>query len=288
MNPIVVQTEEQIEALRDACAGMGIKRGRASRYPRLLEESLVGACSEEHVLAAYESTEIVELWTLWKRHAAGFPGVVERLRKVGAKGPMLREGEKPSSSGNKARNDAFVLLLAGKLLAADIDVVAVDGVVRSGVNCEEKADLVLRVKSDLFVVECKRPQSWNRLQERFKEASRQIRRSSVPGIVAVDCSVLLRPSGTTLENRDLLLAEAQVSEHLERRVATELYRHLRPDLLGLVLFARIPAMTLVGGGGDRFRRDWTSSWLVVANRYAEETNVMAMKGIRRMLMNAAQ
>ena len=71
VEPIVVQTEEQIEALRDACAGMGIKRGRASRYARLLEESLVGACSEEHVLAAYESSEIVELWTLWKRHAAG-------------------------------------------------------------------------------------------------------------------------------------------------------------------------------------------------------------------------
>ena len=213
MNPVIVQTKEQIEALRDACAWMGIGRGRASRYHRLLEESLEGACSEEHLLAAYESSEIVDLYVLWKRHAAAFPGVKERLRKVAAKGATLREGEKPASSGNRPRNDAFVLLLAGKLLAADVDVVGVDGAMRSGVTGRESADIVVSLKSELFLVECKRPRSWNRLEERVKEAYRQIRRRSRAGIVAVDCSVLLRRPGTILETRDLMLAEARVSEH---------------------------------------------------------------------------
>ena len=70
--PVVVRTEEHVETLRDACAWMGITHGRASRYVRLLEESLHGACSEEHVLAAYESSEIVDLSALWKLRAAAF------------------------------------------------------------------------------------------------------------------------------------------------------------------------------------------------------------------------
>ena len=286
LNPVIVQTEEQIQALRDACTWMGIGRGRASDYRRLLEESLEGAWSEKHLLAAYESSEIVDLYVLWKRHAAEFPGIMDRLRKVAAKGPTLREGERLSSSGNRPRNDAFGLLFAGKLLAADIDVIGVDGAMRTGVRCAESADVVLRVKSEFFSVECKRPQSLNRLQERVKEACRQIRRRSLPGIVAVDCSALLRPSGTVMENRDLGFAEARVSAKLEREVAPELYHHRGPDLLGILLFARVPAMTQLDAGGERYRRDWTSSWLMVANRYAEESNLIAMKELGRKLANA--
>ena len=240
------------------------------------------------MLAAYESSEIVDLWELWQRHEGEFPGVMERLRRVGGKGPTLREGEKPSSSGNRSRNDAFVLLLAGKLLAADLNVVGIDGAVRIGAICQEKADIVIKVESDPYVVECKRPQSWSRLEERVKQARRQIMRCSVPGIVAVDCSVLLRPPGTVVENRDVLLTEARVGAWLEQQVAARLYRHLRSDLLGLVLFARMPAMTLVDAGGDRYRRDWTSSWLVVANRYAAERNARAMERIRWQLATAAK
>ena len=291
LNPVIVQTEDQIEALRRACAWLGVRRGRASRYQRLLEESLDGACEEEHLLAAFESSEIVDLYVLWERHAAEFPGVKDRLRRVAAKGATLREGERPASSGNRPRNDAFVLLLAGKLLAADIDIVGVDGIMRSGVNCRESADIVLCVKSEPFAVECKRLQSWNRLEERFREASRQFRRRSLPGMVAVDCSVLLRPPGTLLESRNLALAGVRVSELLEHRVAPRLYRHFtpdEPDLLGTVLFARIPAMTQLDLGVGRFRRDRTSSWLMMKNRYAEEENSMAMDEIGRKWGNAAQ
>lgn len=291
LNPAIVKTEEQLEVLRRACAWLGVGRGRASRYHRLLEESLAGACSVEHLLAAYESGEIVDLYGLWEQRAEEFPGVTKRLRRVAAKGATLREGERPSSSGNRPRNDAFVLLLAGKLLAADIDIVGVDGVMRSGVNCRESADVVLRVKSELIAVECKRPQSWNRLEERFREACRQFRRRSLPGIVAVDCSVVLRPPGTLLESRDLALTAARVSELLEHGVASCLYHHFtpdQPDLLGMVLFARIPAMTRLDAGDRRFRRDRASSWLMMKNRYAEERNSMVMDEIRRKWENAAR
>lgn len=281
----VFRTDEHVAGLREACAWMGITRGRASEYVRLLEESLRGASSEEHVLAAYESSEIVDLYDLWKPQARLFPGIRERLGEVGGKGAQFREGENASSS-NRPRNDAFCLLVAGKLLAADIDVVAVDGTATGGEHCAQVGDVVVRSGGRLVVVECKRPRSSKRLERRVRDAWGQIQRGGVPGIIALDCSVLVRPAGGVLEGDALVAAERTVFERLAQTVAPRLYRHWRPQLLGFLLFARVPAMTRVdpdGVNGGAYRRDWTSSWVVVANRYAERPLLAVMARISRDL-----
>ena len=268
----VVGIEEHLRVLKEACAWMGVSRGRASRYIRLLEGSLDGATSDEHILAAYESSEIVDLFRLWKPRASGFPGIRERLHEVAAKGSTLREGEN-SSSSNRARNDAFGLLVAGKLLAADIDVVSVDGVPADGVVCFHRSDVVLRLDREPVLVECKRPRSWRQFPKRVREARRQIGAGGRPGIVALDCSVPVRPSGSVLESGDIELAADRTSAYLEHEVAPAVFRELKPELLGFLLFARVPVMTAVGPdagpeGGVSYRRDWTSSWVMVANRHA--------------------
>ena len=264
---------------------MGITRGRASEYVRLLEESKRGASSEEHVLAAYESSEITDLYGLWKRQARLFPGIGARLGEVAGKGATLREGENASSS-NRPRNDAFCLLVAGKLLAADIDVVAVDGIAAGGAHCEQVGDVVVRSGGRLILVECKRPRSSKQLERRVKDAWGQIQQRGVPGIIALDCSVIVRPHGKVLEGDALVAAERKMFERLAQTVAPRLYRHLHPQLLGFLLFARVPAMTRVDPAsacGGAYRRDWTSSWVMVPNLDAERPLLAVVAQISRDL-----
>ena len=258
-----------LHELKDACAWLKIKQGRATDYRRLLDEFDKGGRSDEHILAYYESREIVELYELWGKRVDEFPGLRDKIRDVYEKGPVLRENETTNSSSNRPRNDAFSFLVAGKFSAADIPIVQVDGIALQEVVCDSRADFTFRWGENEFNVECKRPQSKKQFPKRAKEARKQITKLGRCGIIAIDCSVLYRPAGTLLETSAPSDAEFQLSEWLRTNVEPKIRSSLSLRILGFVLFARVPVMTSVGiinSRGDFFRRrDSISSWLVIGN-----------------------
>ena len=102
--------------------------------------------------------------------------------------------------------------------------------------------------------------------------------SGQSGIIAIDCSVLARPSRTLLETDSPLQAEHQMSRWLEDNVATQLQQSMSPTILGIVLFARIPAMTATGlldaNEQPYRRRDSISSILAVGNRACSDETIL--------------
>ena len=269
---------EHIARLGTACDWLGIDRGRAARYGEPIREFFEDdARSRQHILAFSEICEIVELFELWEHRVADFPGLAGRIRTVFNKGPLLREEENPAASTNRARNDAFGHLVAGRLLAVGVPVIAVDGILARDASCASEADVTFRWSETLIDIECKRPQSYAALEKRAKEAREQIQRRSRGGrrgVIALDCSVLVRPAGTLLESDSGDAAERLVSTGLEKSIVPRVESRLTNLILGLLLFARVPAMTRVrqspiltaaGKPIRDFRPDSISTWLVVSN-----------------------
>ena len=272
-------TDAFVQQLKRACHWLNIGQGRTRDYVRLLEEfDSVPQRSDKHVLAYYESCEIVEVLELWENRVHQFPGLKAKLQTACRKGPILADGEKTSNSGNKPRNDLFVYLMAGKFLAAGVSVDSIDGsCARPGVNAST-ADFSFCWNALDINAECKRVNSSAQLPRRAKEARDQIARSGRCGIIAIDCSVLARPSGTLLETDSPVRAQNQVSQWLEDNVVPQLQPSLSPKILGLVLFARIPAMTateLLDANEQPYRRrDCISSTLAVGNRSLPEQTML--------------
>ena len=284
--PLEKQTmAEYIEKLKDACEWLGISHGRAANYVRLLNEFAEGHRSGEHIMAYYESHDIVELAKLWRDRVDVFPGLKDELRRVCKKGPILSDEER-TGSNNRSRNDAFGYLVAGKFLAAGIPVVSVDGKASGEVASESPADLIFRWGDIYFNVECKRLQSEARLPERAEQAARQITDSGRCGIIVMDCSAIRRPTGTLFDNSDPDDAGEQLFEWLETHVAPKITPNLSPNVFGFILFVGIPAMTYTGTilapSGERpQRRDVITAWLIVADKQHKDFEML--KRISKML-----
>lgn len=290
---------DQVTRLADACAWLGIDRGRAAEYGRLIREFFEDdARSPRHILAYGESCEVVDLFELWEPRAAEFPGLADKMRTVLRKGPLLREQENPAGSTNRPRNDAFAYLVAGRLLAAGIPVVAVDGIPARDVTCSSEADVTFRRDAALFDIECKRPRSEAALGERTAEARAQIERPNRAGrhgVIAIDCSVLVRPAGTLLESGSGAEAEGLISRMLERSIAPKIESQMTSSLLGFLLFARVPAMIrirrspIVTASGESihdFRPDSISTWLVASN--AQYAGPDTLRELASRLLKTAQ
>ena len=252
---------------------------RARAYLRLLEEfDRVHRRSREHILAYYESCEIVELFELWENRVDQYSGLKARLQTACKKGPIVTEDEKSSTSSNKPRNDVFVYLMAGKFLATSIPVSTVDGICASPDIAESNADFCFRWNTLDMSVECKRINSPAQLLKRAKEARDQVLKTDRSGIIAIDCSVIARPPDTLLETESPLQAEREMSRWLEYNIVPQLQTALAPQILGFILFARIPAMTateILDPGEQVYRRrDRISSTLAVGNRSCSDRTIL--------------
>ena len=229
---------------------MNIGKGRAAKYNEFIREFFEdGRRSPEHVLAYNESCEIMNIYDLWEKHIENFPGLEQKIRRVFVKGPIIREDERPDTSTNRPRNDAFVHLLAGKLIRAGIKVIAVDGLVARGAACHKDGDITFNWEGSVIDVQCKRPQSKESLDKRVREARRQLTKPSRQGrmgIIAIDCSALIRPLNNILEADSAELASRIIEERVERIVIPEVIRHFDDTIIGAFLFARVPTETRVG------------------------------------------
>lgn len=205
-------TDAFVQKLRRACHWLDIGHGRTRDYVRLLEEfDSAPRRSDQHVLAYFESCEIVELLELWENRIHQFPGLKAKLQIACRKGPILTDDEKTSISGNKPRNELFVYQMAGKFLAAGISVDSIDGICAHPGVKESTADFSCCWNALEMNVECKRVKSPTLLRRRSTDARDQIDRSGRFGIIAIDCSVLARPSRTLLETGSPVHAQNQMS-----------------------------------------------------------------------------
>ena len=268
-----------VSQLNRASHWLNIRQGRARTYVRLLEEfPALPRRSPEHILAYYESCDIVELYELWERRIHQFPGLKDKLQTVCKKGPIVTEDENASTSSNKSRNDVFVYLMAGKFLAAGIPVTTVDGICASPGMTESTADFSFRWNTHYRNVECKRINSPAKLLRRAKDARDQIFKTDRCGVIAIDCSVIARPPDTLFETESPLHAEREMSRWLEFNIVPQLQTAIAPQILGFILFARIPAMTATGildpGGQVYRRRDRISSILAVDNRSCSDRTIL--------------
>jgi hypothetical protein len=288
---------EQIGRLVAACNWLGIERGRAARYSKLIREFFENdARSEQHILAIGESYEIVDLFELWEHRATAFPGLAGKIRTVCSKGPLLREEENSAASSNRARNDAFGYLVAGRLLAAGVPVVAVDGILMRDTICESEADVTLEWHGALIDIECKRPRSYVALEERTKEGREQLQRpcrGGRHGAIALDCSVLVRQAGTLLESGSGEVAERLISTKLQELATPKVVSYLTNSMLGFLFFARVPAMirvrrspivTAMGKPIYDFRPDSISTWLIFSN--AQYAGLDILRGLADRLLTA--
>ncbi len=232
--------------LLEACSWLGIRRGRAQEYVRLLTEfHEQQKQTRQHILAYNESCEVIDIYRFWLSKVDRFPGLRKKISNVLRSGPVLMEEERAQRSNNRARNDCFGYYLAGMLLAADLPVIAVDGVLEQKRSGIQSADITLLWGTDLIDIECKRPQRWQALAARAKEARKQIEARNRTGVIAVDCSAMVRPPGGMLRSSSI----AEANSFIVRSLQATSHRHLAKlrskSLLGFLLFARIPVITKI-------------------------------------------
>lgn len=191
--------ENHLQFLVRACSWAEISRGRAVRYIKLVREYFKdGKESREHILAYNESCVVTDIFEFWESHVSRFPGIKDKIKRCLKKGPILREDENPNVSTNSPRNDAFVFLLAGELMRANIKVIAVEGIVALETRCHKDADITFEWTESVIDIQCKRLQTEKSLEKRVREARKQLNsqsRQEQLGIIAIDCSVLIRPPG---------------------------------------------------------------------------------------------
>jgi hypothetical protein len=202
------RTEHHTSMLRDlerACEWIGMAKGRSKQYQGLIREFWEGEPRRrEHILVHNQAFEIIDIFRLWEGKVRSFKGLRERIAKTFDSGPILTEDESisPTSNSNRARNDAFVFYVAGQLLDAGINVVSVEDCGLPGATLQGRGDITFIWENQRIDWQCKRPQSLDAVARRLKEARRQIQKGSdtnCGGIIALDCSVFIRPPGTLIE-----------------------------------------------------------------------------------------
>jgi hypothetical protein len=216
-------------------------------------------------------------------------GLAGTLRTAFAKGPALREEENLTTLSNRPRNDAFVYLVAGTLLSVGVPVIAVDGKVVRNETCKSKTDATFRWEDLLINVECKRPQSQKALGKLTKEARGQIEnpsRGGRHGVIALDCSVVIRPKWNLLgcdSEEAAKQSERSISMWLEKSILPQIKMHLNESILGFILFAKVPAkiqvhtspvVTALGEPIHEFRLDCISTWLVAGNEQHPQHQIL--------------
>ena len=144
----------------------------------------------EWLVALSESLELATITALLERYE--LPGVREKLR-FALKGPSLPEKERPGSGSNQARDFLFELDMAAKLSQAGFHPAL-----------GERPDLSCDVDGTTLFFECKRPSSPKRVDERLKEARKQLRtglRQALPGkygVIAMSLSKIYQPGDKLL------------------------------------------------------------------------------------------
>lgn len=263
-----------ITQLQQGCVWAGIERGRATQYSKLISEFFAGkGSSPEHVLACYEAIEITNVYELWSQKVEEYPGLKARIAETFKSGPIIRENENLATSSNRPRNDAFSFLIAGRLLAAGCDVLAVDGIRRVTESTQWVGDATVRQDGIVLDVQCKRPQTSGTIQSNIDKATDQILGATFPGagIIVIDLSVIIRPGGMFLPADSVAIASAKLSNLIQPHAEAAFASMGCPQISGIVWFATLPCrisgvsrILNPAGGRDEVDRPYHAAEIAIA------------------------
>ena len=220
------------------------------RHHFVWREYLRSWCSDEHIFAYNELSDLLEIYELWLQEVDLFPGLKGMVCEVFSSGPLLREDERPRNSGNRPRNDAFTIILAGKLNNAGIAVASIEDSRRNSSVLTQnsiestviKSDIAIKYYDLLIPIECKRPQSIDAMYARAAEARKQL--SGMNGIIAIDCSAAIRPAEQILDAQTEKKAAGFIDKLLISKVVPVVRQQFRQHVMGAILYTRTPVHTI--------------------------------------------
>jgi hypothetical protein len=234
------------------CNWLGLTKGRFYQCLELAKDFHERSHhSRNHIYAYQELHEMVVVYQLLKSQAHKYPGLTEKVRQVFTKGPMLRVNE--TKENNKARNNLFTYYLAGRLMKAGINVVAVDECVLPEVSRPTRSDIAIIWRELYLEFECKRPVSRASLEGNVKEASSQLKKNLTEGgsgVIAIDCSgfvpATVGPEGKKFADRlSRGSPEDTLNDYLLEQVSAKIRSKLEINILGLLLFIRLPSFSAI-------------------------------------------
>lgn len=268
--------------LAEACKWAGVVQGRASDYQRHLELLHVeNAKSREALLCTADLMDVLDVWDTWRVHENNFPGIMNRIRKVIEKGPILSEDENIEIADNRARNDLFVYLFAGKLIQAGVQVLSIDGIPGNNNQIICHGDIVCKFQNEEILIECKRPQKSKTITSCAREAKKQIQNSKKKGCIALDCSKAIRPTERLLDFSNDKTAHNTLLDQIEVEIVPKITSHLKQNVAGAFLMVSAPGMkkieesTIFSPDGSPFKRYTpfrVSSMMVASNERAGENH----------------
>jgi hypothetical protein len=201
--------EELGEHFNKACAwmqeqGCPISATRISMYKKDLDELILNFRTltsntlltegrlEAILHSMHEASELISVYRGLSSHSCG--ALAPKLKEM-ASGPKYGEQENPATSSNRARNTAFELITAARLLAAGYEI-----------DITTEADIIARRNEKILYIECKRPQSPTGVNSNLKGALKQLERryqesvdpSKVRGIVALSINKAVPPAAQIL------------------------------------------------------------------------------------------
>jgi hypothetical protein len=179
-----------------ASRGANVRDGRIGRYVRLMQELVVcektkdfsslSAKAAEIANALYEAHDLISIHRAFS-HGPHADLVARRILHT-SKGPVSYVDENPASSSNAARNFAFELLVAERLLVGG-----------SQPHFPTYADVGATVAGDEIAIQCKRIWSSNAsaIRNNFKAAEKDLKsakRAGAKGIIAIDITRAVNPA----------------------------------------------------------------------------------------------
>ncbi len=189
---------QDLDAAVERISSLGIpyERTRIGEYKRAIDILLEVYTSKDLektrrefvrlVTALFEANDLI---AIHKELSGQYDSDIREHMKKYAKGPADYRNEVLSSASNLARNIAFELLVASKVVSADI-----------GLDFSIKSDIAAKFDRRSILFECKRPQSEQKLEANVRDAFKQLERKYKNpirvrhrGIIAIDISKLLNP-----------------------------------------------------------------------------------------------
>ncbi len=189
---------------------------------------------EQYRIAFIESTDLVAIAKAFRRIPG--PRFREKVR-VAVAGPVHPSDEK--KSGSKARDFLFELSVAASFRNRKLPVL----------TCTDK-DVITRVSGHTLLIECKRPQSKNKVRRSIENATAQLmehlknpnRGATLRGLIVLDISIIMNPQRMFLvtDSEQAIVAEINA---LFARFYSEFKSALRHGrdrrILGVLVFVKV-------------------------------------------------
>lgn len=261
-------SDEFFQDLKEACQWVNVKSGRATHYLKAISTFEQEEClTADLEMPVYECFDLVEIYRVWREKVEFFPGLKQLIGRIFKKGRDLTDEHDSQKSADHSRNNAFSVLMAGRFQQAGYCLLQVEQFNSTSSKIQSTADFTLERNGLKINVECKRPTRFENIAELAKQASGQITKSNLNGVIALDCSLCIRPRHHVFEDVGVVPASKQFLDWMQDHIVKELKPAILPKLMGIILYCRVPTITPLEHTEHQvdstYRRDFTTSIMCI-------------------------